>query len=73
MTWDGSDTAANVKFYRNTSLISHDIEINGVSLIAGSVPLQIGSSATNGSLDDVRIYNRVLSATEVQQLYNMGR
>ena len=26
-----------------------------------------------GSLDDVRIYNRALSATEVQQLYNAGR
>jgi hypothetical protein len=27
----------------------------------------------DGKLDDVRIYNRALSATEVQQLYNMGR
>lgn len=27
----------------------------------------------NGSLDDVRVYNRALSATEVKQLYNMGR
>ena len=28
---------------------------------------------TNGFLDDVRIYNRALSAQEVRQLYNMGR
>jgi len=27
----------------------------------------------NGKIDDVRIYNRVLSATEVQQLYNAER
>ena len=27
----------------------------------------------SGSIDDVRIYNRALSASEVQQLYNMGR
>jgi hypothetical protein len=27
----------------------------------------------NGLLDDVRIYNRALSATEVKQLYNGGR
>ena len=27
----------------------------------------------SGTLDDVRIYNRVLSASEVKQLYNMGR
>jgi hypothetical protein len=26
----------------------------------------------DGSLDDVRIYNRALSATEVQQLYHLG-
>jgi len=26
----------------------------------------------NGSMDDVRIYNRALSATEVRQLYNLG-
>lgn len=26
----------------------------------------------NGSIDDVRVYNRALSATEVQQLYNIG-
>jgi hypothetical protein len=26
----------------------------------------------DGSLDDVRIYNRVLSASEVQQLYKLG-
>lgn len=27
----------------------------------------------NGSIDDVRIYNRALTAGEVQQLYNLGR
>jgi hypothetical protein len=26
-----------------------------------------------GSLDDVRIYNRALSAAEIKQLYNAGR
>jgi hypothetical protein len=26
-----------------------------------------------GSLDDVRIYNRALSATEIKQLYNQGK
>jgi len=44
----------------------------------GSYPATLGSfDGTklyfNGSLDDVRIYNRALSATEVQQLYKMGR
>jgi hypothetical protein len=26
-----------------------------------------------GQLDDIRIYNRALTATEVKQLYNAGR
>ena len=32
-----------------------------------------GSRTSNGLMDDIRIYNRALSATEVRQLYNMGR
>src|ERR1035438_7855041 len=31
-----------------------------------------GDSYFHGNLDDIRIYNRALSATEVQALYNMG-
>ena len=27
----------------------------------------------DGTIDDVRLYNRALSAAEVQQLYNAGR
>ena len=32
-----------------------------------------GDYAWNGSIDDVRIYDRVLSVAEVQALYNMGQ
>ncbi len=32
-----------------------------------------GGELFNGSIDDVRIYNRALSAAEVKQLYNLGR
>ena len=32
-----------------------------------------GSYNFNVSIDDVRIYNRALSATEIKQLYNLGR
>jgi hypothetical protein len=31
------------------------------------------NSVSQGNIDDVRIYNRALSATEVKQLYNAGR
>jgi hypothetical protein len=42
----------------------------------GSGNLTIGVNATvefNGLIDDVRIYNRALSADEIKRLYNMGR
>jgi hypothetical protein len=68
-------TATNILFYKN-----------GVQYSLGSAPttgttaakLNIGRSPTygeyyNGSIDDVRIYNRALSASEVQYLYNMGK
>ena len=29
-----------------------------------------GNSLFNGSLDDIRVYSRVLSAVEIQALYN---
>jgi hypothetical protein len=32
-----------------------------------------GDGQWDGTLDDVRIYNRALSASEVQYLYNMGK
>ncbi|HCB35188.1 MAG TPA: hypothetical protein DEP25_00945 [Candidatus Taylorbacteria bacterium] len=32
-----------------------------------------GSQDFAGVMDDLRVYNRTLSAAEVQQLYNMGR
>ena len=46
------------------------------SLTYGSALGYLGqnySSAGNQSLDDVRVYNRALSASEVQYLYNMGK
>ena len=31
-----------------------------------------GNNPRGGRLDDVRVYNRVLTAAEVKQLYNLG-
>jgi len=49
---------------------------SGTSATAPDDTTYIGREATgryfNGSIDDVRIYSRALSATEVRQLYAMG-
>jgi Concanavalin A-like lectin/glucanases superfamily len=39
----------------------------------GSMGNGAGTYTLDGKLDDVRIYNRALSAQEVKQLYSMGR
>ncbi|HXK31646.1 MAG TPA: LamG-like jellyroll fold domain-containing protein [Candidatus Paceibacterota bacterium] len=44
--------------------------IKNVAIGASSVGL---NNFFDGSIDDVRIYNRALSPEEVKRLYNMGR
>ena len=52
---------------------------NNTIVTLSSDPAAIGANTggttnfTAGLLDDVRVYNRVLSAQEIQQLYSMGR
>jgi hypothetical protein len=48
------------------------------SISSQSRPIYIGNDngsfrAYQGSIDDVRIYNRAISSTEVLQLYNLGK
>ncbi|MFA6432514.1 MAG: LamG domain-containing protein [Candidatus Paceibacterota bacterium] len=75
VTWDGSATAANIHFYINGAEITKSYTANGVGnkLSDASYSLGIGSriagNYTNGTLDDVRIYNRALSGAEVAKLY----
>ncbi|MDC1006276.1 kelch repeat-containing protein, partial [Opitutales bacterium] len=47
---------------------------NGISLIGAYALNSIGNNYFfNGLIDDVRIYDRALSAAEVQALYNLGQ
>lgn len=69
MVFDGT----NVSLYVNGVL---DISPTAASYTAGTIPFAFGRFYYNlngyyfpGSLDDVRVYNRALSAAEVQQLY----
>jgi len=78
---------SHVVFVRDTSIGKILLYLNGTSAATPvtdtttSVPtyseFDIGFTQAhgyiNGSLDDVRVYNRALSANEIKQLYNMGR
>ncbi len=62
------------------SVYVNGARVNGVSYAQGgaaNLPLNIGSSNGTteyftGTIDDVRIYNRALSADEISQLYKAG-
>ena len=79
MTWDGTNVAANVGVYLNGVALSHSFNTNGVGskVDDSSYSLTIGDNGSNtryfdGEMDDFRVYNRVLSASEIQQLYSQG-
>jgi len=64
----------NIKFYRNGVLFYTYTTANNMLFPDSSRAKYIGSYSTvhllKGSLDDVRIYNRALSADEIQALYS---
>jgi hypothetical protein len=78
MTWDGSASAANVHFYVNGVQTGTSFQQNGVgnkvsdAANAANLGGFSNSAVFDGKLDDVRVYNRALSAQEVQQLYTTG-
>jgi hypothetical protein len=80
LSWDGSGTANNVRIFINGIEPSRGTNQNGAgSKVTDSGKdflIGIDASDTNdfdGTIDDVRIYNRALSLDEIKRLYNMGR
>jgi formylglycine-generating enzyme required for sulfatase activity len=73
-TWDGSMDAGSVKLYLNGSLAGVGTPVQEPSNTSAA-NLRIGCPSTGdeyfwqGDIDDVRIYNRALSAAEVHALY----
>lgn len=70
----GSD---NMKLYINGVLVGTPQTLGSLILQAGTNPLAIGNqnnqtAAFDGVIDEVRIYNRALSASEIQALYEAG-
>jgi hypothetical protein len=73
MTYDGSGAAAGVNIYLDGQPRSVEVvNDNLTDTIRNSEPLRIGrrqaSASLKGMVDDVRIYNRRLTADEVSQL-----
>ncbi len=74
----GSNVYVDFKIYVNGVNVTtaggpatpNSIDYSGTSLEIGS---RGASSLFQGKIDEARIYNRELSATEVKQLYNLGK
>jgi len=70
-------TSSTLSAYKNGTLVSSTAMLGSVDPTSNGV--QIGKDFYdttyyfNGSIDDVRVYNRALSSTEVSQLYQMSR
>ena len=79
-TWDGTgNCSTGVTLYVNGAPAAQSGSVNGadaISYVAGLVvaigDLAAGANNFPGAIDDVRVYNRVLSAEEVKRLYHIG-
>ena len=71
----GTDDQVRKKLYVNGLLVAD--QPSGGTLFYSSMPLYIGNvpffdHGFRGKIDDVRIYNRALSATDVETLFSLG-
>lgn len=75
VTWTGSATATNINLYIN-GVLSNGTATNGAGALRDDTasPLAIGNRpfdagrGFDGQIDDARVYNRILTATEIQAL-----
>ena len=78
-TYNGTSLGSGVNIYIDGNLSNGTVTYDNLSgSILNNVPLNIGQGtwgggAFNGIIDEVRVYNRALTAAEVEQLYNMGK
>ena len=74
-TWDGS---TNMKIYINGTETTYQTSTNGSGARSDAVRnfgignINNGSQTFDGLIDDVRVYNRVLSSDEIKRLYKIG-
>jgi hypothetical protein len=75
-TWTGLPSGSSMVIYLNgTAITRNSQDCSGSMSDDSSYPLTLGGTFYNrnpfaGTLDDVRVYKRVLSASEISALYN---
>ena len=76
------DPSGYIKIYINGTLVEHVTSGVPTQMASTNYPLYIGrrldipytenTAWFNGSIDDIRIYNRALSSSEIEELYNQS-
>ncbi len=81
VTWDGSTSTSNVHIYKDGVEVSYVFSQNAVgnrvtddaqNLIIGNNIVGAPNRTFDGLIDEVRIYNRALSASEIAEQYRAG-
>ena len=76
VTYDGSKTGAGLKIYINGSLNVSTFLDTLTGSISNTTNFKIGSGRSSnflqGTIDEVGVWNKELSASEVTELYNSG-
>ena len=71
--YDSSEIRLYVNGVKTGSLItSGNLPLTSAPLMIGAHDSTSDRNAFNGIIDDVRIYNRALSSSEIEELYNYG-
>ena len=73
VVYDGSSKASGVKIFIDGKLVGNKVEQDTLKdSIATQTPFKIGSRSSggnfNGEVDELRVYNRALSGSEIQRL-----
>lgn len=81
VTWDGTANASGVHIYKNGTEVAYQTQTNGEgnhvsdasqNLLIGNSTIASPDRTFDGTLDEVRVYNRVISTEEIGQLYRGG-
>jgi hypothetical protein len=73
MFLDGSKVASNTNYVNNTATVGTDLSMGVDISPSGCAPYKDPNVGyLYGSLDDVRVYNRALSESEIRSLYREG-
>jgi len=78
VTWDGTTTATGIKYYKNGAETSYGTAYDGATPTSNSGDTTYlgnrydGTRCLTGRLSETAVFNKVLSQSEIAEIYNYG-